>query len=101
MIKDAPEGQTQYEPTPEQIERAQRAQEVLAKILATIELLDPIQQQAIIDTAQRIMRLAQGAREFGPLAMSLASAQLGADFTTRQLHEDDKTIVGIDGRILQ
>lgn len=71
--------------TPEELDalraRYERAARSLDTVLTAINTLDVASQNAITDTALRLLRIAEKAGEHGPFALLLASAQLTLDLT--------------------
>lgn len=74
---------TERELTPEERDALQakheRATEQLDRVLAAVDTMPREAQEAILDAAQRILRLAVKAGEHGPMALLLASAQMAVD----------------------
>lgn len=61
-------------------DQAVAAQINLSKILSVVSTMDDEMQKAVADVATRLIRIASQS-EFGPIALSLASAQLAVDLT--------------------
>lgn len=104
IIDDRPvDEQPDVEFTPEQHEKAIRALGHLNTILSVIGEMELEAQNVITDTAIRLLNIAVRANQFGPFALTLASAQMAVDLNvpTAQKPDTKLRLVDANGQTLQ